>query len=195
MSVIFGIKENNRIIIAGDKRGSSIDGKTLSDDLDKVLMINDHLAFSSAGNTAIEKAISIDLNKATNKDCLTTDDLLDIIKAFYKRVADTNCDAILALPFYFLIAGKGRDGNASLISGGNIKGRLDAKDVPMALFPPADAKMQECCDCFAKNYKLHNSEFVEKTIKEIANISNLVSHTGNKWIYNIATEKGMLFSF
>ena len=40
MSVIFGIKENNRIIIAGDKRGSSIDGKTLSDDLDKVLMIN-----------------------------------------------------------------------------------------------------------------------------------------------------------
>jgi len=90
---------------------------------------------------------------------------------------------------------KGRDGNASLISGGNIKGRLDAKDVPMALFPPADAKMQECCDCFAKNYKLHNSEFVEKTIKEIANISNLVSPTGNKWIYNIATEKGMLFSF
>lgn len=77
----------------------------------------------------------------------------------------------------------------------NIKGRLDAKDVPMALFPPADAKMQECCDCFAKNYKLHNSEFVEKTIKEIANISNLVSPTGNKWIYNIATEKGMLFSF
>ena len=57
MSVIFGIKENNRIIIAGDKRGSSIDGKTLSDDLDKVLMINDHLAFSSAGNAAIEKAI------------------------------------------------------------------------------------------------------------------------------------------
>ena len=195
MSVIFGIKENNRIIIAGDKRGSSIDGKTLSDDLDKVLMINDHLAFSSAGNAAIEKAISIDLNKATNKDCLTTDDLLDIIKAFYKRVADTNCDAILALPFYFLIAGKGRDGNASLISGGNIKGRLDAKDVPMALFPPADAKMQECCDCFAKNYKLHNSEFVEKTIKEIANISNLVSPTGNKWIYNITTEKGMLVSW
>lgn len=141
MSVIFGIKENNRIIIAGDKRGSSIDGKTLSDDLDKVLMINDHLAFSSAGNAAIEKAISIDLNKATNKDCLTTDDLLDIIKAFYKRVADTNCDAILALPFYFLIAGKGRDGNASLISGGNIKGRLDAKMFQWLFF---HLPMQKC---------------------------------------------------
>lgn len=56
MSVIFGIKENNRIIIAGDKRGSSIDGKTLSDDLDKVLMINDHLAFSSAGKLKRERS-------------------------------------------------------------------------------------------------------------------------------------------
>ena len=92
MSVIFGIKENNRIIIAGDKRGSSIDGKTLSDDLDKVLMINDHLAFSSAGNAAIEKAISIDLNKATNKDCLTTDDLLDIIKAL--SVFSQKCSSV-----------------------------------------------------------------------------------------------------
>lgn len=45
MSVIFGIKENNRIIIAGDKRGSSIDGKTLSDDLDKVLMINSFIPY------------------------------------------------------------------------------------------------------------------------------------------------------
>lgn len=195
MSVIFGIKENNRIIIAGDKRGSSLDGKTLSDNLDKVLMINDHLAFSSAGNAAIEKAISIDLNKTTNKDCLTTDDVLDVIKAFYKRVADTNCNSIIALPFYFLIAGKGRNGNANLISGGNIKGRLEAKEVPMALYPPADAKMQECCDCFVKNYKLHNLEFVERTIKEISDISSLVSPIGNKWIYNITTEKGTIFSF
>lgn len=195
MSVIFGIKENNRIIIAGDKRGSSIDGKTLSDDLDKVVAVNDHLAFASAGNAAIEKAISIDLAKATNKNSLTTDDLLDIIKAFYQRVVGTNSNGILSLPFYFLIAGKGRNGNASLISGGNIKGRLDAKEAPMALYPPADAKMQECCDCFAKNYKLHNAEFSERTIKEIADISHLVSPTGNKWIYNIATEKGTLFSF
>ena len=118
MSVIFGIKENSRIIIAGDKRGSSVDGKTISDDLDKVLVINDHLAFASAGNAAIEKAISIDLSKATNKDNLSTDDLLDIIRAFYQRVIDTNCNSILSLPFYFLIAGKGRNGNASLISGG-----------------------------------------------------------------------------
>lgn len=128
MSVIFGIKESGRIIIAGDKRGSSIDGKILSDNLDKILVVNNHLAFASAGNAAIEKTISMDLNKVTNKDDLSTDDLLDIIKAFYQRVIDTNCNGILSLPFYFLIAGKGRSSNASLISGGNIKGRLDAKE-------------------------------------------------------------------
>lgn len=55
MSVIFGIKESGRIIIAGDKRGSSIDGKILSDNLDKILVVNNHLAFASAGNAAIEK--------------------------------------------------------------------------------------------------------------------------------------------
>ena len=195
MSVIFGIKESGCIIIAGDKRGSSIDGKILSDNLDKILVVNNHLAFASAGNAAIEKTISMDLNKVTNKDDLSTDDLLDIIKAFYQRVIDTNCNGILSLPFYFLIAGKGRSSNASLISGGNIKGRLDAKEVPMALYPPADAKMQECCDCFAKNYKLHNADFSERTIREISDISQLVSPTGNKWIYIIATAKGTLFSF
>ena len=195
MSVIFGIKENNRIIIAGDKRGSSIDGKTLSDDLDKVVMINSHLAFSSAGNSAIEIAISMDINKLDNKKSMTTDDLLDVIKAFYKRVVDTNCSSILALPFYFLIAGKGRKCNSSLISGGNIKGVLDAKEVPMALYPPADAKMDKCNQCFAKNYKLYNPEFVERTIKEISTFSDLVSPTGGKWIYNIKSEKGELFTF
>lgn len=195
MSVIFGIKESGRIIIAGDKRGSSIDGKTLSDNLDKILVVNNHLAFASAGNAAIEKTISIDLNKVTNKDDLSTDDLLDIIKAFYQRVIDTNCNSILSLPFYFLVAGKGRNDNASLISGGNIKGRLEVMEVPVALYPPADIKMQECCDCFVKNYKLYNTDFPERTIKEIADISHLVSPMGNKWIYDIATEKGILFSF
>lgn len=195
MSVIFGIKENGRIIIAGDKRGSSVDGKLLSDDLNKVIKVNDHLAFSSAGNSAIETVISIDLKRISDKDNFTTDGLLDVIKAFYQKVNETNCTSILALPFYFLIAGKGNDGKASLISGGNIKGCLEAKKVPMALYPPADAKMQDCCDCFAKNYKLYNSEFVERTIRDIADISGLVSSTGDKWIYDISTEKGMLYSF
>lgn len=195
MSVIFGIKESNCIIIGGDKRGSTKDGKFLTDDLNKIIVINEQLALASAGNAVVEKAIMLDVNNVVNKEKLNAHDLLDMIKSFYARVADANCDTILALPFYFLIAGKGFDGNAYLISGFNKKGTIEAKEVPMALYPPADAKMQFCCDSFAKNYHLYNDTFVEKTIKDISSVSDLVSPTGNKWIYNISTEKSEFFSF
>ena len=195
MSVIFGIKEYNCIIIAADKRGSNIDGRTISDNLDKIIVINEKLALSSAGNSAIDKAISLDISKISNKEDLTTSDILDIIKNFYKRVIEANCNSILALPYYFIIAGKGSDGNPSLISGGNIKGRIEAKEVPMVIYPPADTQMQACCDFFARNYKFDNKTFVEKTIKDISNISNLVSPSGDKWIYSFQTQKGSIFSF
>lgn len=195
MSVIFGIQEDCQVIIAGDKRGSTVKGEFLTDDLDKVLVINEHLAFSSAGNAAIEMAISKDVNMNVNKSLLTTDDLLDIIKSFYKRVEDANLNKILCYPFYFLIAGKGRDGSANLVSGGSVKGHFKAENVPMALYPPADTELQKCCDCFVKNYKLHYPEFVERTIKEISGISRLVSTTGNKWVYDVSKGKGQLYSF
>lgn len=57
MSVIFGIVENNSIIIAGDRRASSIDGTFISDNEQKVTEINGHLGIVTAGNVAIEKAV------------------------------------------------------------------------------------------------------------------------------------------
>ena len=65
----------------------------------------------------------------------------------------------------------------------------------MTLYPPADVEMQEYNNYFAKNYMLHNAEFSERTIKEIANISHLVSSVGNKWVYDIAAERGTFFHF
>ncbi|MBQ6708818.1 MAG: hypothetical protein IJM97_07720 [Clostridia bacterium] len=195
MSVIFGIKETNSIILGSDKRGSTKEGIFITDYLNKIIVINEHLALASAGNAVVEKAIMLDINNMVNKALLNTHDLLNIIKSFYIRVANANCSNILDLPFYFLIAGKGNDGKACLISGLNKNGAIDAKEVPMALYPPADVKMQFCCDCFAKNYHANNDTFVEKTIKDISNVSDLVSSTGNKWIYNITTEKSEFFSF
>lgn len=63
MSVIFGIVDQGKIIIAGDKWLSSIDGNLISDDGQKVIAINDRLAIATAGNAAIEKAILIDVEK------------------------------------------------------------------------------------------------------------------------------------
>lgn len=61
MSVIFGIHEKHQIVIAGDKRVSTVDGNFISDDWEKVIVINNHLALASAGNGAIEKAIMADI--------------------------------------------------------------------------------------------------------------------------------------
>lgn len=63
MSVIFGINESTRVVIAADNRGSDASGHFITDDCEKILVVNKHLAFASAGNAAIEKAISLELKR------------------------------------------------------------------------------------------------------------------------------------
>lgn len=46
MSVIFGIKEKEVIIVAGDRRASAIDGAFISDEMQKVVAINDWLCMA-----------------------------------------------------------------------------------------------------------------------------------------------------
>lgn len=195
MSVIFGIVENHEITIAGDKRGTSIKGGSPNDSINKVIMVNDQLAFAAAGNLAIATAIQMDINKSKNKEKITVDNLLDIIKAFYQKLSDNGATNILVYPFSFLIAGKNRNSEANLISGANIKGHLEAIEVPMALYPPEDVGNEECCNIFARNYHLYRLEFVEKTIRDISDLSKFVSVTGDKWVYNITKGKGLLHTF
>lgn len=195
MSVIFGIVDQGKIIIAGDKRLSSIDGNLISDDGQKVIAINDRLAIATAGNAAIEKAILTDVEKSCNISNLTTDDLVDVIQNFYKRVLENNCGSIYMFPFYCLIAGIGRDGNAHLVNAGKFKDGFRAKDASMALYHPADTKQNDCNQIFVNNYKLHHEDFCERTVKEISAISKIVSPTGNKWVYNIFFKTGVMFDF
>ena len=110
MSVIFGIKEKEVIIVAGDRRASAIDGAFISDEMQKVVAINDWLCMASAGSVAIEKAIIKDIEASGNKDNILVEDLIYIIESFYAKVVEKQCDSIYNLPFYCLIAGKGRDG-------------------------------------------------------------------------------------
>lgn len=195
MSVIFGIHEKNQIVIAGDKRVSTADGNFISDDWEKVIVINDHLAFVSAGNAAVEKAIMADIHKHPNINQLSSGDLCEIIRAFYERVKREGIVNILALPFCCLIAGKNKDGEPTLISCGCFKMKYDFAIVPMALYPPTRESHQACTNSFAKNYKLHHDTFPERTIEDISKISTLVSPTGSKWTYNLEHQTGQLESF
>lgn len=190
MTVIFGIKEDDEIIIAGDKRGSDVNGGFISDDLQKVIPINNHLCIAFAGNAAIKSAIMKNVEEVEQKNKLFVEDLLEIIDSFYKKVRENGCDVIYSYSFYGLIAGKGTDGKAHLYNVGKFKNGFAYKEVPMALYPPLDTNQDECNNIFVKNYKLHRRDFVERTIKEISQMSNTVSPTGNSWTYGFTTHTG-----
>lgn len=144
MSVIFGIVENNSIIIAGDRRASSIDGTFISDNEQKVTEINGHLGIVTAGNVAIEKAVLKNVDDREDKAHMVIDDLVKSIREFYDKVIENQCDSIFNLPFYCLIAGEGSDGKGHLINAGRFKNGFAAKEVPMALYPPNDLDQDTC---------------------------------------------------
>lgn len=189
MSVIFGIVEKKSIIIAGDRRASSIDGVFISDNEQKVTEINEHLGIVTAGNVAIEKAILKNVDDREDKVRMVIDDLVKLIQKFYDKVIANQCDSIFNLPFYCLIAGKGEDGKGHLVNAGRFKDGFAAKEVPMALYPPNDLEQNTCNQIFVRNYKLFHEQFCERTIREVASLSETVSTMGNKWIYNCVSKK------
>ena len=195
MSVIFGIKENNCVIIAADKRGSDIDGNLITDECEKITVINDHLAYASAGNAAIEKAIALETKKLASIEKLTTDDLHEVIRSFYNRVQELSIQSILYLPFCCVIAGKGSRNKLSLVSISCFRGVFSANEVPMVLWPPDKSVQQACINSFVSNYHLHHSDFAKRTVYDISCLSKLVSPSGNQWIYNFETDKGEYSSF
>lgn len=195
MSVIFGIVEGKSIIIAGDKRASSVDGVFISDNEQKVTEINEHLGIATAGNVAIEKAILKNVEDRENKEFMVIDDFVEIIRDFYNKVIENQCDSIFNLPFYCLIAGRGSDGKGHLVNAGRFKNGFAAKEVPMALYPPNDLDQDKCNQIFAKNYKLYHTQFCERTVREVAELSKLVSVIGNKWVYECKSGKGRIYNF
>lgn len=195
MSVIFGIVEKKSIIIAGDRRASSIDGVFISDNEQKVTEINEHLGIVTAGNVAIEKAILKNVDDREDKVRMVIDDLVKLIQKFYDKVIANQCDSIFNLPFYCLIAGKGEDGKGHLVNAGRFKDGFAAKEVPMALYPPNDLEQNTCNQIFVRNYKLFHGQFCERTVQEVAELSKIVGPTGNKWIYSCASKKGKMYLF
>ena len=183
MSVIFGIIDKNEILLGRDKRGSLYDGSFQNDETQKVFAINSHLAIATAGNEAISTAIRIDTTKSNKVEDLTVDDEIEVIQAFYQRVESINASSVAALPFVFIVAGTGINGEPKMVSGvHNPDGILELKECKMALFPPNGTSKELCNECFAESYYNYRSEFVERTVREISKISEVVSATGNKWV-------------
>ena len=194
MSIIFGVVEQRQVILCGDKRLSAFSGEVLSDDASKIFVVNNHLAVASAGNAAIEKVVEIDSSKQPAEG-QTVESILSNLQQFYARVDALDLEEIKRLTYCALIAGQSLDGKAKMISLSYIKGKLSFQEVPMGLYSPIDVDYKSCAEVFVKNYRLHRSDFCERTVKEVSQISKYVSPAGIIWTYDVGTNKGSTKEF
>lgn len=187
MSVIMGVKTDNVVILAGDKRGSDKCGNTLRNDLIKVVSINNHIGMASAGSKQIGDGILLDINKMDNIENLFVEDIVDYIKVFYERLVEKDLKYLMSQPASFLIGGLRRNKTIGLYRIDNHSGKPDIKDIeiPFMIVPPNDVNMDEASTIFIRNFKKFPQNFIEKTIDDISKISRLVSGDGDKWTYDI----------
>lgn len=198
MSTIMGIKTNNIVILGADKRLSTYENKFISDDADKILVVNNHLAIACAGNAAIQKAIEIDMDKLEiDKSLLYVEDAIDVVCNLFKKLEKANAKTILSNSSYVIIGGQNRSKEINLFAVSYTHEKLQWSEVQgdKIVFPPNDVSMQKCAEIFVENYKLHTESMIEKTILDISSISVVVSKCGNKWIYDNRTKLSEKRSF
>ena len=64
--MIFGLNTGKKIIIGGDKRGSTKDGRIISDSLQKLSTINNSVCLATAGNASIDSCFKVIINYFRN---------------------------------------------------------------------------------------------------------------------------------
>lgn len=186
MSVILGYQFKNKIVIAADNRLSNADGKKVSDTEKKIIIINNHLAVSFSGNYDVQIMFEKFLKEKSNTDSFYVEDILFQFETFYmamKMNKEEYAKNIIKTSSCFIVAGKNKNQENVIHGVSFIAGKLSHSKTQMILFPPADVSMKDCSDIFVKNYHVNFAHCMEKTIKEISNLSNLVSSAGNIWIY------------
>ena len=182
-----GIKTNNIVILGADKRLSTYKNKKISDDNDKILVVNNHLAMTCAGNAAIQKAIETDIDKLnTNKELIFVEDVLELIENLYSNLKKAKVNCMLSRSSYVIIGGLNRKREMKLISVSFVDGKLHWNEIveDKMIYPPCDVSMKKTAEIFVKNFATYPEMVIEKTVADISKISAVVSKNGNKWIYD-----------
>lgn len=189
MSTIMGIKTNNIVILGADKQLSTYDNEFISDNSDKILSINNHLAIACAGNAAIQKAIEIDIEKM-DVEKIIAEDVVEVIYKLFEKLKKVKVKTILSVPSYVIIGGLDKNKNLSLKLFSYKQGKIQCSEVAanMVIVPPNDVSEKKCIDIFVENYRFYTSTMIEKTVSDISDISSVVSKSGNKWVYDNRTK-------
>lgn len=195
MSVIFGIHEADRIIVA-DNRTTNKDEEIVSDASKKIYSIHSDLCIAMAGHRILSERIInfiADYIKGTHK-VLTTDDLSLLITHFFDELSIIE-KKIMELSFGCVYGGMDNQQRATLIFGSynNSDGKYKCREeAHYNIISPTDANPKHCYGTLAINCVQMKKNYPEIILHEIALQSKLVSSSGDMWVFDIPTQKGTL---
>jgi hypothetical protein len=198
MSVIMGYKTEDKLYLAADNRLSEKDGTFFCDNERKIVEINNHLAVAFAGNAGIQALFEDFVKGLKNADDFKIEDVLLNINAMILSLRIRKEEwavNILNSSSYFIIAGKDKNNEKCIYAVSYVNGKLGSKKTEMILFPPSGLDMQICGEIYVRNIHLFHQNFLQKTIKEISDVCNTVSHSGDVWIYDFVTDNSKLEHF
>lgn len=197
MSVIFGYVIDDKVYLAADNRMTDIEGKFISDDDIKIEVVNNNTAVAFAGNYGAQSFFLQCYKDMQGYQNWFVNDLASNIYSMCNAIInmDTEWAKLIANSnACFLVAGKTEDRKVKLFAVTLRKKHIDLKEVQMMLFHPNDCDFQKCANILCQNIKQHPNDFSKYTIQDISRISNLVSESGNMWMFDRKNDKSKFVS-
>lgn len=195
MSVIMAYKTEDKIYLGADNRASNPEDVVISDKVKKIIEVNNNVAVAFAGYYKNQVLFEYGIANVKNIDSLRVEDIFVHIKAMYLSY-ENNCDKeyaklALSVDSSFIIVGKNKKNECCIYAWSYLDGKLENEPTltDISLFNPYDVAMEVCTKFYVKNIYTNFNEFVQKTVKDIAEESNVVSPSGDIWIYDIKTGK------
>jgi hypothetical protein len=198
MSVILAFQSKDKIYLAADNLIIDRDGNIVSDDKRKIIVVNKYVAIAFAGNAACQELFQKFINEFSNKELFVEDILINLKTMFISFKNDKEREYvknILNSSAYFIIAGKSKENKGCIYSVSFVNGSLKTIKTEAILFPPLDLELQTCDNIYVRNMKIFPHEFIKRTVKDIAELSKVVSHSGDIWTYTIQTGNGTIEHF
>ncbi len=193
MTVIMGYKTPNKIYLGADNRTSTVDDTPIRDDVNKIVVVNNNVAVAFSGYGGTQTIFESMTNKIRRDEDFRVEDafrLLTIIYWIYKLLWYTKASKnAFSFGSRFIIAGKNRKDEYCMYTMSILRGKLEKPSLTdRFLFPPYDVSPKVCWDIYKKNVINSYSDFMQRTVKEIASISKVVSPSGDIWIYDLSTD-------
>lgn len=198
MTVIIGHKMQNKIYLGADNRTSTVDDTLVSDDVKKIVVVNDKVAVAFAGISWVQLMFEKMTKDSDNN--FRVEDALRCIKIiywickipWYKKYTKN----ILTYGSRVIVAGKNKKNEYCIYTMSIIDGKREKPVLTEHfMFPPSDISAEECYNVYAKNVLNYQDDFIKRTIKDIGKMSNVVSTSGDIWMCDIITGKSTLEHF